>query len=269
MPTNARPAIETPKKQIKLWLPNGPSKNLAKRLGHRFVRPALRRLESWRRVTYGNIRVHYKDYLDGGGRGFGQDYVPFLHDLRMPEQARVFEWCAGPGFIGFSLLGYGLCETLCLADVNPDAVQACRRTIADNKLANRVSVYCSDNLDNIPSSERWDLVVGNPPHFDSRPFGSEKRFADLGWNTHRRFFQSIDRFLNPGGVILIQECNCGSTVETFRTMIGDAGLSIVLTHGCEPRLTPYNRIYYLGIMRQGEAPPEWLLAGASEDSVGT
>jgi hypothetical protein len=32
-------------------------------------------------------------------------------------------------------------------------------------LAERVTVYRSDNLDGIPASEQWDLVVGNPPHF--------------------------------------------------------------------------------------------------------
>jgi tRNA1(Val) A37 N6-methylase TrmN6 len=78
----------------------------------------------------------------------------------MPRQSRVFEWCAGPGFIGFALLGYGFCDTLCLADV-----KACRLTVTQNGLAERVTVYHSDNLDGIPPSERWDLVVGNPPHF--------------------------------------------------------------------------------------------------------
>ena len=34
-----------------------------------------------------------------------------------------------------------------------------------NGLAERVAVYRSDNLDGIRAFERWDLVVGNPPHF--------------------------------------------------------------------------------------------------------
>ena len=78
---------------------------------------------------YPGVRVHYKKKLAGGGQRFGQDYLRFLHESKMPTQNRVFEWCAGPAFIGFSLLAHGLCETLCLADVNPSAVRACRRTI--------------------------------------------------------------------------------------------------------------------------------------------
>ncbi len=231
---------------------------IAKRLDHRFVKPVLRALQPWRYVTYGDVCVHYKRHLDGGGSTFGQEYVPFLLDRHMPKQARVFEWCAGPAFIGFSLLGYKLCDTLCLADVNPDAVRTCRRTVAQNALQDRVSIYLADNLNGIPASERWDLVVGNPPHFDWIQFG-EKRFADSGWNLHRLFFRSIGQHLKPGGVILLQENNRGSTVETFRTMIEEAGLTVVLVHGAESRVTPYTRIYYIGIMRQGDQPPDWLL----------
>jgi hypothetical protein len=96
----------------------------------RIVKPRLRRLKPWRRTTYGDIHVNYRDHLDGGGRTSGMEYLPRFHDLGMPGQARVFKWRAGPGFIGFALLGYGFCDTLCLADVNPEAVEACRRTIA-------------------------------------------------------------------------------------------------------------------------------------------
>lgn len=230
-----------------------------RRLEYGTVRRLKRTLQPWRYVTYGGIRVHHKRYLDGGGSAFGQDYVPFLRDRGMPSQARIFEWCAGPGFIGFSLLGFGLCDTLCLADINPDAVRACRRTVVESGLAERVSVYRSNNLDDIPASESWDLVVGNPPHFDWAQTG-ERRFGDSGWNIHRRFFQSVGQFLKPGGVILVQENNHGSTVETFRQMIEEQGFSIVLAHNCEPRITPYARYYYLGIMRQNETPPAWLRA---------
>jgi hypothetical protein len=123
----------------------------------RIVKPRLRRLKPWRHTTYGDIHVKYRDHLDGGGRTSGVEYLPLFHDLGMPRQARVFEWCAGPGFIGFALLGYGFCDTLCLADVNPEAVEACRRTVAQNRLAEWVAVYHSDNLDGIqhPSNGIW------------------------------------------------------------------------------------------------------------------
>jgi 16S rRNA G1207 methylase RsmC len=59
----------------------------------------------------------------------------------MPKQRRAFEWCCGPGFIGFSMLGHGLCESLCLSDINAAAVSSCQYTVRVNKLSDRVSVY--------------------------------------------------------------------------------------------------------------------------------
>ncbi|WP_371090244.1 methyltransferase [Bradyrhizobium sp. WSM2254] len=64
--------------------------------------------------------------------------------------------------MGFSMLGHGLCETLCLADINSAAVNCCKNTVKLT-LEDCVSVYESNNLRSIPESERWNLVVSNPP----------------------------------------------------------------------------------------------------------
>jgi SAM-dependent methyltransferase len=225
-------------------------------LRERFKSWLKRHRQPWQVAPYGGIRVHYKDCLDGGGGAFGQDFIPFLTGRGMPRQGRIFEWCAGPAFIGFSLLGHRLCETLCLADINPKAVTACRRTIAENGLGDRVAVYRSDNLNAIPAGEQWDLVVANPPHFDGGSL-DRLRTRDDGWHLHRQFFASVGRFLRPGGVVVLQENNQGSTVETFRAMIEAAGLAIVFAEGCQPRPTPAARYYYIGIMRRGDPVPIW------------
>ena len=188
----------------------------------RHVKPLFRPLLRYSRVRYGDIDVHYKRFLDGGGRGFGQDFVPLFRARGMPRQSRIFEWCAGPAFIGFSLLAHGFCSTLCVADVNPAAVRAARTTVRRNRLADRVSVYRSDNLKDIPPGERWDVVVANPPHFDDDAFHGDIRAYDKDWHLHRDFFRDVARFLAPSGVIVLQENNQGSTAETFRAMIARA-----------------------------------------------
>ncbi len=207
-------------------------------------------------MTYGDTRVHFKKHLDGGGSTFGQDVVAFLESRHMPRQRRVFEWCAGPGFIGFSLLACGLAETLCLADVNPEAVEACRRTITENNLGERVSVYRSDYLKDILKLERWDLVVGNPPHFVDDWIGDLRSF-DENWRIHREFFATIGQFLNPSGVVVLQENNRGSTAETFRPMLEASGLAMTLVAECRPLRSLYDRFYYIAIMRRGDSPPAW------------
>jgi methylase of polypeptide subunit release factors len=228
-----------------------------KRRRRRYIKPWLNKLNAWKAVAYGDIRVHFRKHLDGGGNAFGQDFISFLQLKHMPRQQRVFEWCAGPGFIGFSLLAHGLAETLCLADINREAIEACGRTIADNGLAERVFCCRSDNLKNIPDSERWSLVIGNPPHFADDWIG-DLRSYDAGWQIHREFFATVGRFLKPGGVIVLQENNRGSTAATFAPMIEASGLSTVFVAECRPRRTAHDRFYFLGIMRRDDPRPEWV-----------
>ena len=210
----------------------------------------------WRKATFGGVRVHFQKHLDGGGSGFGQEYIPYLAGRGMPRQGRVYEWCSGPAFIGFSLLGHGLAETLCLADINPQAVDVCRRTVADNKLETRVSVYHADNLAGLPASEQWDLVVSNPPHFVDDLIGDLKGH-DPDWRLHRAFYADVAKHLKPSGVICLQENNRGSTAETFRQMIEQAGLKIIFVDHCAPQRTARDAFYYLGVMRAADTPPPW------------
>ena len=74
--------------------------------------------EKYLSVRYKDIVVYYQSELDGGGRGFGQTYVPIVQKI-WGNVDTACEFCAGPGFIGFSLLAHGLCDNLFLADVNP------------------------------------------------------------------------------------------------------------------------------------------------------
>jgi SAM-dependent methyltransferase len=241
---------------------NSPVEKFWKQQRRRYIKPWLNKFNRWKQVDYGRTRVHFKKHLDGGGNDFGQDFIPFLELRQMPHQQRVFEWCSGPGFIGFSLLAHGLAETLCLADVNVEAVEACRRTVAENALAKRVSVYHSDNLKDIPDTERWDLIVSNPPHFADDWIG-DLRTYDEGWHLHREFFASVGRFLKPEGVIVLQENNRGSTPETFASMIDEAGLATVFVAECRPKRTSYDRFYFMGIMRRGDRHPDWVRSSAT------
>ena len=170
-------------------------------------------------ITFKKIRVFYTDELDGGGTTFGQDYLPFIKRLSKRKFNRIYEWCAGPGFIGFSLLANGYCESLCLSDIHPKAIQAIKKTIKYNKLENKVSVYNSDSLDDIPEKEKWDLVVGNPPHYKKKPTSYTSKgvaangltedqmriVLDLNLETHKKFFKKVRNYLNKDGIVLLQE----------------------------------------------------------------
>ena len=199
-----------------------------------------------------NYRVYYQPGMDGGGTWFGQEYITQI-SRRWPARRfrKCFEWCSGPGYIGFGIMGHELADTLCLADIHQPTIEYVKRSIRENNCADRVSAYVADSISTLPESELFDLVVGNPPHFPSASDIDDvtRLESDVGWNIHQEFFANIGRHLTPDGVILLQENELGSTVEDFRVMIESAGLEI-RGHWRSPnhyREQGMTKIYYIEI----------------------
>lgn len=192
-------------------------------------------MTSYKTVKYGKVDVCYLDELDGGGARFGQDYLDFI-PRHLGNVGHVLEWCAGPGFIGFSLLAAGVCERLTLVDVNPVAVAACRETVARNRLEDAVRIYESDCMDAVPRGHAFDLVVGNPPHCpDTTPSPgghTQLIYNDVGWQIHRKFYRQMPAYLADEGRIILQEDASQSSADEFRRMIEAAGLEFVGTSRC-------------------------------------
>lgn len=67
-----------------------------------------------------------------------------------------------------------------------------------------MTLHQSDGLSDIPETEKWDLVVANPPHFP-RPVGRGVISDDPGWKLHRLFYENIAMHLLDGGSIVFQE----------------------------------------------------------------
>ncbi|MBF0623074.1 MAG: tRNA (adenine(22)-N(1))-methyltransferase TrmK [Magnetococcales bacterium] len=182
------------------------------------------------------LKIHYADELGTGGLDFGLDFLD-LFAQKGWKADRVFEMCSGPGYIGFALLANNLCNSLCLADINPVAVEACKRTIAENGLSDRVNVYLSDGLADIPKHEQWDIIVGNPPQYaQASPREErigraikfdlhERIWLDDDWHIHRDLYTNAEKHLVEGGQIVIMEARLGSDENDFIGMIREAGLT--------------------------------------------
>jgi hypothetical protein len=184
-----------------------------------------------------NLTVFYSSECDGGGTSYSQDYIDNIR-ARFPNRQfnKCYEWCSGPGFIGFSMLGNDICKSLCLSDIyNPALVWAEEtRNYPGNKCQDLVSIYLLKDLALLPDYEKFDLVVSNPPHakyYSSSILGDNlnRIVTDLNWEAHENFYCNIKKHLTPDGVILLLENNAGSTVNDFLPMIDDNGLKIVDT----------------------------------------
>lgn len=219
----------------------------------------------WR---YGGIDVIHEREVDGGGMGMAPPLVYFIQQRFGADRhfGTVFEWCAGPAFIGFALLAEGMCDTLCLADVSPKAIECVNRTIEANRLQGRVRAYVSDNMESVPRHERFDMVVGNPPSFcainPAHPSYSELNGNRIGhdpdWRIHAGFYGQIAAFLNPLAFTLVLEVNLYDR-EVFMT-----GSSVPLDIRPEkPQRTFAEMMHRGGLTHVEDAPfdPGWPAMG--------
>ena len=177
------------------------------------------------------FKVLHLPETDGGGTWFGQEYITMLKQRYPGRQFdRCWEWCAGPGFIGFNLLDHGICNRLFLSDIYDPAVELAKETARRAGIADRVHALLFRDLAILPLDYQFDLIVANPPH---EPNGTlvihtadhgGRIEADPGWASHKNFFEHVADHLTEDGVIILQENQHSSTVKDFEPMIKDAGL---------------------------------------------
>jgi methylase of polypeptide subunit release factors len=179
-----------------------------------------------------NMKVFYRADLDGGGTWYGTEYPTIVKQL-YPNRifTRCYEWCSGPGFIGYSLLDHGICQSLCLSDLWYPAIEAAELTklYSDNDCSDKVTTYLLNDLALLPEHEYFDLIVANPPHFPSKvsqKYNNNRICTDTNWQAHQNFFKNIKSHLTSDGIILLQESMVGSTSKDFEEFIDSADLQI-------------------------------------------
>lgn len=185
--------------------------------------------------VYG-LSVCYTNDTDGGGRIIYPDFVKILKN-KYPDKTfnNCLEWCAGPGFIGFSMLSQNICKHLTLIDIHQPAIDTASITVSNNGLKDKVSVYHSNNFDSIPLISKFDLIVANPPHYNTDVYAkylphwehtTKRIYQDINWDIHHNFFKTVKNYLTDDGIILLIEHIRGSSEETFKEMINENELKI-------------------------------------------
>lgn len=115
---------------------------------------------------------------------------------------RVLDMGTGTGILGLVAARQG--ATVLAVDVNPEAVKAATANASLNHMADHISVQLSNLFDGL-GSERFDLIVWNPP-FYPRPAEDLARAAWDGGDSYdviRRFAASAEEHLQPAGTCLL------------------------------------------------------------------
>lgn len=198
------------------------------------------------------LNVYYDSWMEGGGTWFGQEYIDIVKQRYDRVFEKCYEWCSGPGFIGFGLLDHGLCKRVCLSDIyEPAITQAVKAT--SGQCPRLVSSYVTGSLAAIPDHEQFDLVVSNPPHFLECPGNenTQRIKVDQDWQAHKDFFKHIGQHLLPNGIILLQENQAGSLhrEKDFEPFIYSNGLQITDCFNSPEFYEPggHTQIYYIEI----------------------
>ena len=91
-------------------------------------------------------------------------------------------------------------------------------------------------MDKIPESEKWDLVVSNPPHWPcpEDKYHEDIKMFDPDLIIHKKFYGDIHKFLKPNGSILFQENGRATRPEDFFKMIEKNGLKIIDVFKAKP-----------------------------------
>lgn len=174
-----------------------------------------------------NWEITFPDIINGGGV-VQRDFFVKKAQSTGKKYKRGFEWCAGMGIIGYDLLAKDYCEHIVFNDKFPLAIENCLQNSRNNNIDNLVTGYIGNSISVIPKSEKWDLVVANPPHAAGRE-GWEKivreSFADSNeepwthevfdnwarliidedWEAHIDFFKNLKDYLLPDADIFISE----------------------------------------------------------------
>ena len=180
------------------------------------------------------IVINYPSVLDGGGTELIKDFSKILNILDR-KYKNTFEWCSGFGIIGFDILGNGITENLYFSDVYAPAIENCLETAINNNISDKVFGYVSDNIQDLPINNLFDLVVANPPNNFNLDGWKESKIkyteytsweqypkwdddvrigCDDGFKIHIEFFDNIVNKMVQGGDVLLLIVN-GHEEENF------------------------------------------------------
>ena len=176
-------------------------------------------------VNIAGLDVSTSDETDGFGFNTCQEAVYIFNEF---AQGRKFdnalECFCGPGYYGLGLWKSGIVKNISFSDIAPEAEEVMRMTFDENNID--LPFYLSDNFDNIPK-QKFDLIVGNPPHFDvtipdenkmQPDHHEERKMRDLDWEVHKKFYKQVGEYLTDDGSIMLMENWKGSSVETFESI---------------------------------------------------
>ena len=135
----------------------------------------------------------------------------------------ILDLCTGSGCIGIACAHYFPEASVTLSDISTDALKVAERNIHHHQLAHRVVAKHSDLFTGL-GTEKYDLIVTNPPYVDANDIASMPpeyhhepeiglASGDDGLNFTRRLLLEAGEHLSEKGTLIVEVGNSGMALE--------------------------------------------------------
>lgn len=203
------------------------------------------------RVYENGFILQYPTHMDGGGYELKDELYSLIDRTGKEHYSRALEWCSGVGPLGYDLLDKKLVDTVAFVDSHSPSIKACLANATANNVSDKVSAYVCDKIMQMPSHERFDIIVANPPHSGDRQAFIEslehlncvdntcRIIVDDGYEALQDFYANIKDYCNPDADIYI---TTGSNQEHYVAWAAKGGLRLM---GFSPMVSnPHCGIYH-------------------------
>lgn len=195
-------------------------------------------LERFTKLENGQI-IDHPWYLTGGGDWMYPSFIDAVQTAGKRNYNIAFEWCFGHGRIGWEILTKGLCKQLVFNDCYHLAISLGLANAEKLGYTHCVRGYHTPTISAIPIAEKFDLVIGNPPHALDKTHIYEmyrdhpqemidlacRTTVDQGWEIHKDFFEYIGNYLTDDADIFI---NNHSTMKSYtEKMAAEYGFALI------------------------------------------
>ncbi|MCW5801933.1 MAG: peptide chain release factor N(5)-glutamine methyltransferase [Deltaproteobacteria bacterium] len=177
--------------------------------------------------------------------------IEVVRSLR-PDRAapcRILDLCTGSGAIAIALAVELPAARVVATDLSAAAVAIARRNAERNRVADRVDVREGDLFAPLATTERFDVIVANPPYIASAVIPTlsaevrgEPRLALDGGPDGLAFYDRIcaaaPTYLDPGGALVLEHgYDQAEPVRERLVAAGFDGVTLVHDLGKNPRVT--------------------------------
>lgn len=146
-----------------------------------------------------------------------QRAIEFLRTRSGPQY--VCDVCTGCGCIAVAIAKGFPDAKVTATDISDKALAVAARNVEKHQLQDRITLLCGDLFEPlVPHLDvtQWDLIACNPPYVSTAEYEKlDKNVRDYepqqallagddGLDVYRRLCESIDRFLKPGGALMLE-----------------------------------------------------------------